>query len=97
MRSGPAIWSVVRRVVASACCSVVSAGTAVSRKWRPASVSAMLRVVRWNSRTPRCCSSCASAWLAACGVMLCASAALRRLRAEPAVVLAEPLGAGERP
>ena len=85
MRSGPATSSFDARTRCIARSSAASAGCVASRNCWPSSVSAMLRVVRCNSRAPRCCSSCDSAWLAACGLTPCAVAARRRLPSSTAL------------
>src|SRR4051812_26867567 len=59
-----------------------------SKRW-PSSVSALLRVVRWNRRTPKCCSNWRMVLLTACGVVPCASATLLKLPSSAARIKVE--------
>ena len=63
----PLGWA--RAPEASACRSSTSASTRWQRWYRrsPSGVSRTWRVVRWNSRTPRCASRAATCWLIAAG------------------------------
>ena len=80
MRTVPATLPRKATTLLSASSNDTSAGLRRFKSLKPASVGEMLRVVRFNKRTPRRSSSPLIAWLNVDGAVSSSSAARRKLR-----------------